>query len=413
MPCCLVAGGGHNPRSFFRYPARLRVALGASVVLFPVIQHGGNHAGRSLGDRRRLANRALEAGALDQGGKRLLRSFTDGASVINGVADFRPWRMMWTVNMDSESLNRQMQRRGSEFEMRMGCPGVSAGAFLPPATKTATLPRRSGPESGLQANGWGLGGQRQPSGIQQVIIQKQVVDRCDISFSGVAGEQTTGLPLWKRALDLALIVLFLPGLLLLGIATALVVICGSRGPVLFRQRRVGHRGREFTCYKFRTMQVNAETNSHRDHFRHLMGTEVPMTKLDARCDPRLIPMGALLRTTGLDELPQLFNVIHGEMSLVGPRPCIPYEYECYETWQRRRFDAVPGLTGLWQVSGKNRTTFNEMIRLDIEYSVRASLGFDLKILIRTLPALWKQYRESRALKRAHLAQVSAGMAKTV
>jgi lipopolysaccharide/colanic/teichoic acid biosynthesis glycosyltransferase len=381
--------------------------------MFPAIQHCVNRAERALGDRRRLANRALEAPGLGQGGKRLLRSFTDGSSVINGVADFCPWPMMWTVNMDSESLNRQMQRRGSEFEMRMECPGGSAGAFLPPANKTATLPRASGPESSLQANGWGLGGQWQPSAIRQVIIQKQVVDRCDISFSGVADEQTTGLPLWKRALDLALILVFLPGLLILGLVTALVVICGSRGPVLFRQRRVGHRGREFTCYKFRTMQANAETDSHRDHFRHLMGTEVPMTKLDARCDPRLIPMGALLRTIGLDELPQLLNVIRGEMSLVGPRPCIPYEYECYETWQRRRFDAVPGLTGLWQVSGKNRTTFNEMIRLDIEYSVRASLGFDLKILLRTLPALWKQYRESKALKRAHLAQVSAGMAKTV
>src|ERR1019366_9038495 len=154
---------------------------------------------------------------------------------------------------------------------------------------------------------------------------------------------------------------------------ALVVKCGSRGPVLFRQRRVGYKGREFTCYKFRTMQLDAETRSHCEHFRQLMEREVPMTKLDAQNDPRLVPLGSLMRATGLDELPQIINVLRGEMSFVGPRPCIPYEYEGYQPCQRRRFDAVPGLTGLWQVSGKNRTTFNEMIRLDIKYSERVSL----------------------------------------
>jgi len=204
-----------------------------------------------------------------------------------------------------------------------------------------------------------------------------------------------------------------PALLILGIGAALVVKCGSRGPVFFRQRRVGYKGREFTCYKFRTMYEAAETRSHREHFRQLMGAEVPMTKLDARRDPRLIPLGAMLRASGLDELPQLINVARGEMSLVGPRPCIPYEYELYEPWQRRRCEAVPGLTGLWQVSGKNRTTFNEMIRFDIEYSERVSLGLDLKIIIKTLPALWQQCRESRAPKRAQTARASAGMAKSV
>jgi lipopolysaccharide/colanic/teichoic acid biosynthesis glycosyltransferase len=239
------------------------------------------------------------------------------------------------------------------------------------------------------------------------------MERSDISHSGVAGEPTTGLPAWKRMLDLALIVAVAPGLLILGVGVALVVICGSRGPIFFRQRRVGYRGHQFDCYKFRTMQVNAETGTHRDHFRHLMGTEVPMTKLDARNDPRLIPLGALLRATGLDELPQLINVVRGEMSLVGPRPCIPYEYELYQPWQRRRFDAVPGLTGLWQVSGKNRTTFNEMIRLDIKYSERVSLWLDLKIILRTLPALWQQCLESRAPKRRQAEASSAGVTKSV
>jgi lipopolysaccharide/colanic/teichoic acid biosynthesis glycosyltransferase len=191
-----------------------------------------------------------------------------------------------------------------------------------------------------------------------------------------------------------------------------MVICGSRGSVFFRQRRVGFKGREFTCYKFRTMRVDAEAATHRDHFRQLMESEVPMTKLDARRDPRLVPLGPALRATGLDELPQVINILRGEMSLVGPRPCIPYEYEHYQPWQQRRFDAVPGLTGLWQVSGKNRTTFNEMIRLDIEYSERLSPWLDLKIILKTLPALWQQCLDSRALKREQAASSQAGMAKS-
>jgi exopolysaccharide production protein ExoY len=159
--------------------------------------------------------------------------------------------------------------------------------------------------------------------------------------------------------------------------------------------------------------VNAETSSHRDHTRLLMNNDVPMTKLDARRDPRLIPLGAAIRATGLDELPQLINVVRGEMSIVGPRPCIPYEYELYEPWQRQRFNAVPGLTGLWQVNGKNRTTFNQMIRYDIEYSERASLWLDVKIILKTLPALWSQCTEMREAKRMEKAPATAGMAKPV
>jgi len=235
----------------------------------------------------------------------------------------------------------------------------------------------------------------------------------DLSPSTVRVEPTTGLPLWKRTLDLALIVAVAPGLLILGVGVALVVICGSRGPLFFRQRRVGYQGREFDCYKFRTMRPGAETALHQDYFCQLMANEVPMTKLDAQNDPRLIPLGALLRATGLDELPQLINVVRGEMSLVGPRPCIPYEYEHYQPWQRRRFDAVPGLTGLWQVSGKNRTTFNEMIRLDIEYSERVSLWLDLKIILKTFRAIWQQCLDSRARKRKRAEAPSAGIAKSV
>ncbi len=239
------------------------------------------------------------------------------------------------------------------------------------------------------------------------------MERRDINLSGVPSGKAAGLLLWKRMLDLALILVVSPGLLILGACVALLVICGSPGPVFFRQRRVGYKGREFDCFKFRTMHVDAETSSHQEHLRQLISRGGAMTKLDARRDPRLIPLGALLRATGLDELPQLINVLRGEMSLVGPRPCIPYEYELYQPWQRRRFDAVPGLTGLWQVSGKNRTTFDEMIQFDIEYSKRLSLWLDLKIILKTIPALWQQCLDSRAQKRAQAEPSAAGVTKTV
>jgi lipopolysaccharide/colanic/teichoic acid biosynthesis glycosyltransferase len=237
--------------------------------------------------------------------------------------------------------------------------------------------------------------------------------RQDIGVSEAKERLVTGLPFWKRVLDFVVILILAPALLMLGGFVALLIMCGSCGPIFFRQRRIGHKGREFTCYKFRTMHVGAETDSHRGHTTQLIKSETPMTKLDTRRDPRLIPFGAALRATGLDELPQLINVLRGEMSIVGPRPCIPYEYELYEPWQRRRCDAVPGLTGLWQVSGKNRTTFNQMIRLDIEYSERLSFWLDVTIILKTLPALWTQCSEMRARKRKEAPSSTAGIAKPV
>jgi lipopolysaccharide/colanic/teichoic acid biosynthesis glycosyltransferase len=204
-----------------------------------------------------------------------------------------------------------------------------------------------------------------------------------------------GLPVWKRVLDVSIIFLISPIVVLVAGVVALTISLGSKGPIIFRQRRIGYLGRPFTCLKFRTMHVGAETTSHQGHTATLIKSESPMTKLDAGNDPRVIPFGRILRATGLDELPQLVNVLRGEMSLVGPRPCIPYEYEMYEPWQRRRFDAAPGLTGLWQVSGKNRTTFNQMISLDIEYSQRLNLWLDLKIMLKTVPALAVQCYDQR------------------
>ena len=239
------------------------------------------------------------------------------------------------------------------------------------------------------------------------------MDKVDTGASQDAESPTRRLPLWKRLLDISLIVLVSPGLLLLGLMVALVVRLGSPGPIFFRQRRVGYRGSQFVCYKFRTMKTNAETESHRLHTQNLIRSQDPMTKLDNRQDPRLVPLGPLLRSCGLDELPQLLNVLLGEMSLVGPRPCIPYEYELYEPWHRRRFEAVPGLTGLWQVSGKNHTTFEQMVRLDIEYAERRNLWLDLRILLRTVPALWGQCCDLRAARRSAPASPARELGKSI
>lgn len=207
------------------------------------------------------------------------------------------------------------------------------------------------------------------------------------------------VPPWKRVLDLGCILLALPALAPLLLLISLGIKLVSRGPVFFRQNRVGWMGRPFVCFKFRTMHVHADSQVHEDYFKQLMQSQKPMTKLDSFGDPRLIPFGSFLRSTGLDELPQLINVLRGDMSLVGPRPCTPKEYENYLPWQKQRFAAQPGLTGLWQVSGKNKTTFNEMIQLDLLYAQHCSLWLDLGILLRTLPVLVSQVQEMRDRKK--------------
>ena len=141
----------------------------------------------------------------------------------------------------------------------------------------------------------------------------------------------------------------------------LVTRMASPGPIFYRQKRVGLCGEHFSIWKFRTMKLSAETQTHEHYFENLMRVDWPMTKLDAYGDPRLAPFGRVLRASGLDELPQIFNVLRGEMSLVGPRPCTPNEFAHYEPWQRQRVNCLPGLTGYWQVNGKNKTTFREMI----------------------------------------------------
>jgi len=230
--------------------------------------------------------------------------------------------------------------------------------------------------------------------------------------SPLGGSPADGLrpPPWKRVLDLTCILLASPVLIPVGIFIILFIKIVSPGPALFKQERVGFRGRRFVCFKFRTMRVNADTRGHENYFIQLMASDRPMVKLDTAGDERLIPGAVLLRSLGLDELPQIFNVLRGEMSLVGPRPCTPGEHEKYEPRHLRRFDALPGLTGLWQVNGKNRTTFDEMIALDIRYGERQSILLDLRIMARTIPAIigqtWETKRKLRAEARLELARAS-------
>jgi hypothetical protein len=143
---------------------------------------------------------------------------------------------------------------------------------------------------------------------------------------------------------------------------------------------------------------------HREHLSQLMASNRPMKKLDAAGDSRLIPGGLLLRTLGLDELPQIINILRGEMSLVGPRPSTPYEYKMFEPAHRRRCETLPGLTGLWQVNGKNRTTFQRMMELDLQYARRKSLLLDLKILARTPAAILLQCWDMAMGRRAARAE---------
>ena len=201
------------------------------------------------------------------------------------------------------------------------------------------------------------------------------------------------IPLWKRAMDFIgsfiALTLLSPVFFLI---SALIKIF-SPGAVFFKQQRVGYAGESFTLWKFRTMREMANVESHQNHFTNLIKSDEPMQKLDKTSDPRITPLGNFLRMSSLDELPQLINVFKGEMSLVGPRPCLAYEAEQYNLWQTKRFDINPGITGLWQVKGKNKTTFKEMIRMDIDYANRLSIWLDIVIIFKTFSTVIKQALE--------------------
>jgi lipopolysaccharide/colanic/teichoic acid biosynthesis glycosyltransferase len=195
-----------------------------------------------------------------------------------------------------------------------------------------------------------------------------------------------------RVLDLVVAAVVLVLLSPLMLAIAIAIRLDSSGPAIFRQRRVGRHMKSFELYKFRTMRANADTEPHRAYVKSLLTAEPGEPAADGSLyklsvDDRITGVGRFLRTWSLDELPQLVNVLRGQMSLVGPRPVIAYEVEHYPESYLTRFSVKPGLTGLWQVSGRNERTYHEMVSADVEYAEQRTLWLDLKILLKTIPVV--------------------------
>jgi exopolysaccharide biosynthesis polyprenyl glycosylphosphotransferase len=242
--------------------------------------------------------------------------------------------------------------------------------------------------------------------LQNALVHVHVIpDLFALSFPGATLDGFEGIPVidlgqpsihglrryQKRAFDIvvATVVLLLIWPVLLVVAA--LIKLDSPGPCIYKQERVGENGRRFSIYKFRSMRSDADPRLHQAYVTRLItqnigangqnGEGVQTLKMDD--DPRITRVGRVLRKTSLDEMPQLVNVIRGEMSLVGPRPPIPYEVDVYQDWHKRRLQAIPGVTGLWQVQGRNQVSFDEMVRLDLKYIEQQSLWLDFKILVQT------------------------------
>jgi exopolysaccharide biosynthesis polyprenyl glycosylphosphotransferase len=221
-------------------------------------------------------------------------------------------------------------------------------------------------------------------------IPDQITERSEASE-----RLTVGL---RRAFDVTLSLLLIVIVAPLMLVVAVLIRLENPGPALFRQQRVGRNRRLFTVYKFRSMRANANCEPHRAYVRALIhGTGLEELKqgdgdkslFKLAVDDRVTRVGRVIRRLSIDELPQLFNVVRGEMSLVGPRPVIAYEVDQYPDWYHERFAVKPGLTGLWQVSGRSDLTWEESVRLDLRYVENWSLGLDLAILLRTWGAVFR------------------------
>jgi lipopolysaccharide/colanic/teichoic acid biosynthesis glycosyltransferase len=224
----------------------------------------------------------------------------------------------------------------------------------------------------------------------QSIWSDEDEDHDSVLYPDVSGRSRSGKVglAVKRTLDIVGSLIALIILSPVFLITALLVKCTSSGSVFFSQKRLGQYGREFSFFKFRTMYANSDPKIHREFVEKLIAGNKDLQQGEGmfklKNDPRITPIGRFLRKSSLDELPQLFNVLLGQMSLVGPRPPLPYEYEKYQAWHRRRvLELKPGMTGLWQVEGRSRTTFDEMVRMDLKYAKNRTLWLDLKILFMT------------------------------
>lgn len=248
------------------------------------------------------------------------------------------------------------------------------------------------------------------AGLYKVVPQGDIPDRLIISETvkessrrmirpalAIERIMVHKIPSWKRFLDIGGSLFGIALLSPLFLIHYIIMKVVSPGAIFFKQERVGELGKVFNIYKFRTMKVNCDVSDHREYVKDLItdddDDEKPMIKQEDNAN--IIPGTKILRKSAFDELPQLINVLIGDMSLVGPRPCIPYEAEEYLRWHTKRFLIKPGMTGLWQVSGKNNLTFKQMIRFDIQYQKKLSLMFDLKLLFLTLPTLVIQILENK------------------
>jgi len=262
----------------------------------------------------------------------------------------------------------------------------------PPAFKIYTYPTDgiSVFDKGLQDTFYKEGGSLKPTETQQQPrlpnpLNGEMMAESLAPFLGIR------MPVWKQAVDIsgaaAGLVLLLPLMTVIAILIKIV----SPGPVFFKQKRVGYLGRHFIMYKFRTMKVKADTTVHKDYVCKLIKDGKPLAKLDCK-DPRIIPFGRFLRLTGLDEIPQLINILKGEMSLIGPRPELPTSMQSGKQWHAIRLYIKPGLSGLWQVSDRTQCTFDEMVRLDISYLKRMTFWLDAWIILKTIPTILSEAR---------------------
>jgi undecaprenyl-phosphate galactose phosphotransferase len=199
-----------------------------------------------------------------------------------------------------------------------------------------------------------------------------------------------GLLVMKHIIDIAGALLGIALLLVPSIILALLIKTTSKGPVFYRQKRIGKNGKEFDFYKFRSMYVGSDHDQGREeklayYIRNGEGDNAATTKVVN--ENMITPVGRFIRKTSLDELPQLFNVLQGDMSLVGPRPCLPYEYKAYDEWHKRRLSVLPGCTGLWQVSNRAKGGFDDMVLLDLFYIDNMSPWFDIQLILKTIPVM--------------------------
>ncbi len=340
---------------------------------------GVQHLARVLADRVRLTD---EVGWFDNRRIGVLLPYTSAGGAQTLAED-----VCKTITTRAAPPEYTVHTYPSKwFAEGNGHPDQYSSTDFSPGSKTKRSQRPSAPAKD---------GDDENTPLSSEIASAYMASKSGTLTQGIEPFFAGSLPRWKRAMDVVCASLGLVVLSPLLILIALIVKVSSPGPVFFKQPRVGRSGRLFTMLKFRTMKPNIDKSAHRQYMCALINggsRDKPMTKLDDVS--QLTAVGKILRGTSIDELPQLINVLRGEMTLVGPRPPVPYEVDAYSHWHHARFDVVPGMTGLWQVSGKNRLAFSEMVRLDIRYARKLSVCSDVAILLKTPLAIASDIKDN-------------------